>query len=205
MNALDAPPGPARPSLNAYDEPADADSRRDRPAIESLIEQLGQVADRRALESAQALVREVLDMHCAGLARILELVAAGSQEKGGIMDALARDDLVGSLLLLHGLHPLGLEARVRAALGRISASGWRLDLLAADEAILRVGVTRTGDAKRGAGGDRVRALIEQAIERAAPDAEGLAIVGDLGEDAPPDFVPLERLRSRGPAADGGRT
>ncbi len=201
MNALGAPPGDARPNGDAYRAPAEADSRKAPPAVEALIEHLAQVADPRALESAQALVRAILDMHCAGLARILEHVST-AQDGGGIMDALARDDLVGSLLLLHGLHPLGLEARARAALGRVGASGFRVELLGADEGVLRVGVTRSADAKRAAGGDRVRVLIEQAIEQAAPDAEGLVIVGDLGDE--PDFIPLDRLRTPGPAAPAGR-
>lgn len=176
------------------------------PEIESLIERLGQVADRETLASAQALVRAVLDMHGAGLARILELVAA-SQEGGGLVEALGRDDLVSSLLLLHGLHPSSLEARARAALGRIGASGFALEFLGAVEGFVRVGVTRTGDPQRAAAGGRLRALVEQAIERAAPDAEGLELVGDLGdlEERRAAFVPLDRLRTPGPVAGGDRS
>jgi hypothetical protein len=183
--------------MNAVDAP---------PEVESLIEQLGKVADQRALASAQALVRAVLDMHGAGLARILELVGA-SKEGACLVEALGRDDLVSSLLLLHGLHPTSLEARVRVALGRIGASGFTLELLGAGEGVVRVGVMRTGDPKRAAAGGRLRAIIEQAIERAAPDAEGLELVGELGDldEKRAAFVPLDRLRTPGPAAGGDRS
>ncbi len=179
--------------MNALDPPA---------TVESLIEQLGRLSDPQTLASAQALVRAVLDMHCAGLARILELAGTASEGSAGLVERFGSDDLISSLLLLHGLHPLSLEARVVAALDRINASGWALKVLAVSEGVVRVSVTRTGDPKRSAAGDRIRALIEHAMDQAAPDAERLVLVGDLDESHAA-FVPLDRLRSPGPTAGGG--
>lgn len=174
--------------------------------IEALIADLGRGADPRALADARALVRAVLDLHGAGLARIVELArgsASPPASPGGpssLLEALAADDAVAALLLLHGLHPVGIDVRVRAALKRASPVGWTSELLDAGGGILRVAIRRVGDPKRVATSDRVRALIEQAIEAAAPDAEGLEFSGDLDDDAAADFIPLERLRSPGPAA-----
>jgi hypothetical protein len=196
MNALDAPSGVERPNGEAP-----PDSRKSGASIESLIERLGQVADPETLASAQALVRAILDLHASGLARILEIVGAASRD-GALVETLGNDDLVANLLLLHGLHPLSLEARVRLAVGRISASGWALALLDTDEGRVRIGVTRTGDAKRAVAADRVRSLIEQAIEQAAPDAEALTLIGQLEDEPRAVFIPLERLRTPGPAAHG---
>lgn len=196
MNSLDVPSGVERPNGQA---PSDA--RKSTSSIESLIEQLGQVADPETLAGAQALVRAILDLHACGLARILELVGASSPD-GALVEAFGNDDLVANILLLHGLHPLSIETRVRLAIGRVSVSGWALELLDADEGRIRIGVTRTADAKRAAPADRVRSLLEQAIEQAAPDAAGLALIGQLEDEPRAAFVPLDRLRTPGPAAHG---
>ena len=52
-----------------------------------------------AYERAQQLLREVIGLYGAGLERIVALGDAGMTER------LATDDLVASLLLVHGLHP----------------------------------------------------------------------------------------------------
>jgi hypothetical protein len=165
--------------------------------IESLIERLSQVADPQTLAIAQGLVRAVLDLHQAGLARILELVPLAQAE------AIVGDGVVAKLLLLHGLHPDSIETRARAALERLSPTGWRIELVDARDGFVRVALSRVGDAKRAAMGDRVRALIEQAIDEAAPEAAGLEISGGSGDDADATFIPIERLRIRGPVAGDG--
>jgi hypothetical protein len=165
--------------------------------IESLIERLSQVADPPTLAIAQRLVRAVLDLHQAGLARVLELVPPAQAE------AIVGDGVIAKLLLLHGLHPDSIETRARAALERMSPTGWKIELVDARDGFLRVALTRVGDSKRAAMGARVRALIEQAIDEAAPDAEGLEISGGSGEGAVAAFIPIERLRIRGPVAGGG--
>lgn len=195
MNAI--APGTARAADHEPDE-AGADARESIQAIEGLIERLGRTADPESRENAQQLVRAVLDLHRAALAKMLDL-ARGAREGGeALVDAFGGDDLVGSLLVLHGLHPASLEARAQAALRRVAASGWALELVSSAGGVLRVGAVRSGDPKRIAAADRVRGLVEDAVERAAPDAEGLEFAGDLVEVAsPPEaFVPVERLRSR---------
>lgn len=167
--------------------------------IEVLIEELGQAADPVALGRAQALVRAVLDLHAAGLARIIELVRAGGTpplDERWLVQVLAADDLVANLLLLHGIHPIHVDIRARATLLEVTPPGWNCELLNAEGGVLRVAIRRTGDPARVATSNRVRELIEQALDQAAPDAEGLELSGDV-DDARGAFVPLERLRSRG--------
>lgn len=66
-----------------------------------------------ARERAEHLVCEVVDLYGAGLARIVALIDEPAIER------LATDDLVASLLLVHGLHPHDLRRRVADALDRV--------------------------------------------------------------------------------------
>jgi hypothetical protein len=185
-------------------EARDASGARARlRAIESIIEELGRVADPRSLAGAQALVGEVLSLHADGIARMLEIIAAGDLGHS-TLDALVADDRVASLLLLHGLHPVPLEQRVRAALKKVAPIGWTLELTRVAGGVVQVAATpsRPGDSKRPPKVAQVRALIEEALEEAAPDAEGVDVSAP-DEEGPGGFVPIERLTAARSAAGGG--
>src|ERR1700761_149272 len=66
-----------------------------------------------AYDRAQHLVREVVGLYGAGLERIVTLSDPGMTER------LAADDLVASLLLVHGLHPHDIHRRVSDALDQV--------------------------------------------------------------------------------------
>jgi Fe-S cluster biogenesis protein NfuA/nitrite reductase/ring-hydroxylating ferredoxin subunit len=70
-----------------------------------------------ARERAEQLVREVVELYGAGLSRVI--AAVGDQADSGMLDRLVADDLVASLLLVHGLHPHDLRRRVSDALDRV--------------------------------------------------------------------------------------
>jgi hypothetical protein len=153
-----------------------SDARERLRAIEAIIEDLRRVADPRSLAGAQELVGAVLSLHADGMARILEIVRAkavvGGATGGSLLDALAGDDLVASLLLLHGLHPVPFEQRVRAALAKLAPLGWTVELTGVGDGAVRVAATRSAlaNSKRSPTAQQVRALVEEAIGEAAPDA-----------------------------------
>src|SRR4051794_14537889 len=68
-----------------------------------------------AYERAQQLVREVVGLYGAGLERIIQLTGTDP----ALAERLATDDLVASLLLVHGLHPHDVRRRVSDALDRV--------------------------------------------------------------------------------------
>lgn len=70
-----------------------------------------------ARERAEQLVREVVELYGAGLSRIMATVSDRADR--GMVDLLVADDLVASLLLVHGLHPHDLRRRVADALDRV--------------------------------------------------------------------------------------
>lgn len=110
--------------------------------LDALLRESEQLADPAAKARLQQLVQAVLDLHGASLGRLLELVAEGGEAGRGILDACARDDVVGGLLLLHGLHPLGVEERVRQALEGVRpylrSHGGNVELLDVRDGVVRL-------------------------------------------------------------------
>lgn len=68
---------------------------------------------------ADELVRLLVGLYGDGLARITEILAEQDQAGTQIMSAMISDPLVESLLLLHDLHPLDVDARVQRALDEV--------------------------------------------------------------------------------------
>src|SRR6185503_8701081 len=98
-----------------------------------------------------------------------------------LIDKLADDPLVSNLLILHGLHPLDLEARVRGALEKVKP---RLGLHGGSVEL--IGVTPEGGIKlrlegncHGCPSSRVtlKSSIEEAIYAAAPDVTEMEVEG----------------------------
>jgi hypothetical protein len=73
--------------------------------IETLIQEVEALPDARVQAVTRELVQVLLDVHGAGLARILEAVSRTGEAGRPLLDALAGDELVAGLLLLHGLDP----------------------------------------------------------------------------------------------------
>ena len=79
--------------------------------IERLLDELRVAVDPRSYQLAEDLLRAVTDLYGGGLARVVELVGDADP---GVMARLVDDELVASLLLVHGLHPRPVTARVDA-------------------------------------------------------------------------------------------
>jgi Fe-S cluster biogenesis protein NfuA len=88
--------------------------------IEQLLEELQSSTDPRTFSGIEELLRLFSELYGAGLARVMELAEGLTDGGGDDMSArLAQDDLVASLLLVHGLHPDSLESRIDKALARV--------------------------------------------------------------------------------------
>ncbi|MDG4826335.1 hypothetical protein O7635_31175 [Asanoa sp. WMMD1127] len=144
-----------------------------------------------ARERAEELVRLVVDLYGAGLERLLELLHERGALGDDVLDALAADELVASLLLVHGLHPESASTRVAKALATVAPNG---------EATL-VGITPEGVARvrlaaSGCSSAPLKAAVESAIADAAPEVVTIEVVQP---DAAP-VIPVGSLFSRvGPA------
>jgi hypothetical protein len=137
-------------------------------------ELLGEFAagDPRVRARAEELVRVLMELYGAGLARILEVVTQGGRTGEEMLGHLADDKLVGSLLLIHDLHPLDAGARIRRALARIEMrSGARISV----EVVEDLATVRVENAGSHAAG--LSAAIEEAVRHAAPEVERVEIEG----------------------------
>lgn len=133
-------------------------------------------------EKARELLRAVLDLHASALQRVVARVGAPA------MEALVEDEQVEAVLLLHGLHPLPLEARVRRGLDRarpqLRSHGGDVELLSVSDDGVRL---RLVGACNGCPSSSLtlRGLIEDAVLASAPDAPELVVEGvETREDAP---------------------
>src|SRR5688500_10644675 len=94
---------------------AQPDLRATGERIETLLE-AASTGGRVARERAEELVRLVVDLYGAGLERLLEIVHEAGRLDDDLLDRLTGDDLVASLLAVHGLHPHDVATRVVWAL-----------------------------------------------------------------------------------------
>ena len=97
-----------------------------------------------------------------------------------IFDRLAADDLVASLLVLHGLHPLNVETRIARALDRVrpylGSHGGDVKLLGVKEGVVHL---RLEGSCHGCPSSTVtmKLAIEKAIEEAAPEVVRIEVEG----------------------------
>jgi Fe-S cluster biogenesis protein NfuA/nitrite reductase/ring-hydroxylating ferredoxin subunit len=142
--------------------------------VETLIGQLEALADPEAREKAMEAVQALLDLYGEGLERMIAVVGEG--DEGELAAAFAGDELVSHLLMLHGLHPVPLEARVRAALDDVrpylESHGGDVELLSLEAGVARL---RLEGSCSGCPSSAVtlKLAIEDAIYKAAPDIAGV--------------------------------
>src|SRR5277367_6027205 len=86
--------------------PGQPEFQRQLQSIEQLLGRIEGAADPSLRSSVRELVQLVMELHGAGVERILEVVYSTGEEGDNIIQRLGRDELVASLLVLHGLHPL---------------------------------------------------------------------------------------------------
>ncbi len=135
--------------------------------IEALLGELG------GSGRAEELVRVLMQVYGAGLARIIELVGEGEAGQA-VIERLIRDKLVASLLLIHGLHPLDPETRIREALvpiaRRLDGQHIVFEGIVNGVARIRIDANGTGGVPPGLAG-----AIERAAADAAPDLDGVKV------------------------------
>lgn len=147
--------------------------------LERLIQQAEHMPDPAARAQTRELIRALLDLHATGLERLLEHVADAGDAGAAVLDRCAGDDAVSGLLLLHDLHPLPLEDRVRQALERLrpllESHGASVELLEVGAGGVRLRVEGSCGCASSAGA--VRQAVEEALTALAPDAVAVEIEG----------------------------
>lgn len=148
-----------------------------------------------AHDRAQQLVREVVGLYGAGLQRIMRMAGEPGPD-GGLAERLATDDLVASLLLVHGLHPHDTHRRVADALDRVrpylGSHGGDVDLLEIDGDTLRLAFT--GSCKScPSSAVTLELAVQDAVRAAAPEISSIEVVTAQATTAPASVIPAESL------------
>ena len=94
------------------------DARATGERVEALLAELRTRAGPQAGDAAEELVGCLVELYGAGLTAIVAILGADPDAGPRLLDALAGDPLVESLLLVHDLHPLDADTRINRALER---------------------------------------------------------------------------------------
>jgi hypothetical protein len=164
--------------------------------IEELLDEVEAVAGPNAWPRVESLVTALVDLYGAGFARMLELSRAEARDSSALDARIAADEIVGSLLLLHGLHPVGVQERVEKALAQVGTEAGRggVELVKVEEGVvhLRVDPMAADDAARRS----FAHVAARAIHDEVPDVMRVDVEG-LPTPPAPDLVGLDRLRAGG--------
>jgi Fe-S cluster biogenesis protein NfuA len=161
----------------------------------NLIAQFDHLPDGSQKTACKELVQLLMDVHGAGLERMMEIIFESGNSGQALIDTLGQDSIAGSLLLLYALHPDDVETRVQKAMERMKPRLRKLactaELVRADAGAVQVQLTLTTHGC-GSSANDLRAIVEDCIYELAPDVVSLEILG-LEEPAPTGFVALETL------------
>lgn len=139
--------------------------------IEALLDAARASPDRLAYERAEELVRLLTDLYGAGLSRVVETVGDHAPT---VVERLVADELVASLLMVHGLHPDDLAERVAKALDSVrpllATHGGDVELLDIDEDAAAVYLRLLGSCDGcPSSASTLQHAVEEAIVTAAPE------------------------------------
>ena len=154
--------------------------------VETLLEELETLPDPEVRERAMEVVEALLDLYGEGLSRVVERIA--ERDDGELAQALSGDELVSHLLLLHDLHPVPLEQRVRAGLEEVrpylESHGGDVELLEIVDGVARL---RLEGSCSGCPSSTMtlKLAIEDAIHKAAPDLRAIEAEGAVQPPPPP--------------------
>src|SRR6204780_2690328 len=139
--------------------------------IEQALDELHSTADPRTINLAEEILRLVTELYGAGFSRAVELAG---EHAPGLLAAFVEDELVSSLLLVHGLHPESLDNRLEGALESVrpflAQHGGDVELLGIDEDRGAVKLRLLGSCDGcPSSASTLRGPVEVAIVEAAPE------------------------------------
>jgi Fe-S cluster biogenesis protein NfuA/nitrite reductase/ring-hydroxylating ferredoxin subunit len=168
--------------------------------IEELLGQIRSTGDPGAAETAEEVVRLVVELYGAGLERAVELAGPDALER------FVGDELVASLLVLHGLHPKDTRTRVVEALDQVRpylgshAGGVELLGVDSEAGVVRLRLEGSCDGCPSST-QTVKLAIERAIEQAAPEVTAVE-VENLTVEKEPQLLQIQPLRREWEVVEG---
>jgi Fe-S cluster biogenesis protein NfuA/nitrite reductase/ring-hydroxylating ferredoxin subunit len=151
--------------------------------------------------TAEELVRLLVGLYGDGLSHIVAALAEQGPPGAAMLDKLTEDPLVESLLLLHDLHPLDVDARVQRALDRVrpylGSHAGGVEYLGVSDRVARL---RLEGSCHGCPSSTatVQLAITGAVKDAAPEVDDVVVEGMT---APPEPQLLQIGRRPGSEAE----
>lgn len=155
--------------------------------LERILEEL-RTLEPTARQRAEEAVRLVTDLYGAGLSNVMGIVVDGGD--AALLDKVVSDQLVGNLLVLHGLHPFDLPARIGLALDKVrpyfASHGGDVEFLDVDAEAGVVTIRLLGSCD-GCPSSSVtlKMAVEDAVHEAAPEVAHIVVDGWVEPEAPP--------------------
>lgn len=163
--------------------------------VEFLLKRFDECADANVRDDAAKLVHALMDIHGAGLGRIVDLLANDGEPGAETLAKLAADETVSGLLVLYGLHPVSFNDRLRVAIEKLqpllSSHDSSVEVISARPEMVHLRLVANGQGCH-SGGAQLKQVIEETIMGAAPDLLTLQIE-ESPREVTPVFVPLQGL------------
>ncbi len=128
----------------------------------------------------------IVELYGEGMRRIVGTLDEAGEGAAAVRQAMADDGVIASLLLVHDLYPVPLDARVLEALDQVrpylDSHGGGVELLDVTDGVARIrleGSCKTCPASSAT----LELAVKQALDEAAPDLAGLVVEG-ITESAP---------------------
>ncbi len=168
--------------------------------VEELLATLRTSAGEQVAAAAEELVGLLVGLYGDGLGQIVAVLRERGEDGAATLARLAEDPLVESLLLLHGLHPLDVDARIQRALDRVrpylGSHAGGVQYLGVSDGVARL---QLEGSCHGCPSSTVtvQLAIEGAVTDAAPEVTQVVVEGMTEPPAP-------RLLQIGPRPASGR-
>jgi Fe-S cluster biogenesis protein NfuA/nitrite reductase/ring-hydroxylating ferredoxin subunit len=153
-------------------------------------------------ERTEQLASELTELYGAALERMVSIAAEADPT---LVDGFVADELVASLLLVHGLHPHGVERRIEDALDGVrpylGSHGGDVTLLGVAGDVVRLQFA--GSCKScPSSAITLEFAVEDAVRAAAPEIGSIEVVTAQPDSVTAALIPTDSLMSRVRAKDG---
>src|SRR6202011_1152434 len=163
--------------------------------IQRLLEKIESLPYPAAKELINECMEAVVAFYGAGLSRILQVASGDGAEGRKVYRDLIHDDVIKGLLLIHDLHPLDLEARLREALDKVrpylKSHGGNVELISLKNDIAKLRLQGTCESCASSS-VTLELAIRHAIEQACPDLVHFEVEGVVQDEGLPRASPVSR-------------
>lgn len=161
--------------------------------LNQVVERASSLADENARSTALELLQAAMDMHATVVSRIVEILSDSGDAGRTSLAKLGADPLVCGLLVLYGIHPVGMEERVSRVLEKQRAQfrklGGSVALLQVAEHVVRVKIQSENNGFHFAP-ENLKSAAELSILEAAPEVVEIVVEGAISAD----FVPVNMIQ-----------